>query len=402
MKIGIIREGKNPPDKRVAFTPKQCAQIKEEYKVDVVVESSNIRAFSDDEYIAEGLQVVQDVSDCDVLFGVKEVPMNQLIPDKTYFFFSHTIKKQAYNRELLQTIINKNIKLIDYETLTQPTGERVVAFGRYAGIVGAYNGLRMYGLKTGRFNLIPAHECKGKAELDKELDKVDLPKDFRIVLTGGGRVGGGALEVLHKAGIRQVFPKEFLGTTDYNEPVVVQLHVEDYNERQDGAPFKRSEFYSNPEGYQSTFMRFAQCSDMYVAAHFWNPVSPFIFTREDAKSSDFKIAYVADISCDIDCAVASTLQPSAIADPFYGYNAQKESITEFQETKSIAVMAVDNLPCELPRDASEDFGKDLLKSVMPALLVDDSDKVVHRATVTNQGKLTDLYQYLSGYLAGEE
>jgi len=148
-KIGIIREGKVPPDFRVPLTPAQCATIKEKYPyVDIVVQPSSIRCFSDSEYIANGIQVQEDLSDCDLIMGVKEVPVDALIPNKKFMFFSHTIKKQSYNKKLLQQILDKKIQLIDYEVLKNKVGKRLIGFGRYAGIVGCYNGFRAFGLKN--------------------------------------------------------------------------------------------------------------------------------------------------------------------------------------------------------------------------------------------------------------
>jgi alanine dehydrogenase len=403
LKIGLIKEGKTPPDKRVPLTPKQCARLVQEYStIDLVVQKSPIRAFKDEEYIREGIDVVDSLEDCDIIMGVKEVNIPDLIPNKHFFFFSHTLKKQPYNRDLLKAIIDKKIKLTDYEALTKPNGLRLVGFGRYAGIVGCYNGFRTYGLKHDLYNLKPAHECEDRKEMEGELSKVKLPKDTKIVLTGYGRVGNGAREIMDLLPIKEVMPEEYLNET-FDEPVYAHLNVEDYNEREDGEPFDKAAFYKSGEGHISTFPNYLPKTDMYIACHFWKEGSPFIYTRADLKKDDVRLSVVADISCDIDGPVASTLRPSTIADPIYGYDPIAEKEIDFNSKDSIAVMAVDNLPCELPKDASEDFGSELIKHVFPALLDSDPTKIIARASeTTKKGELSEYFKYLEDYLAGKE
>ncbi|TXC78538.1 NAD(P)-dependent oxidoreductase [Luteibaculum oceani] len=399
MKLGVIREGKTPPDRRVPLSPRQCWQIQEIWpKVEIVVQSSPIRAFSDDEYTSAGVRVVDDCSDCDVLLGVKEVPVNQLIPNKTYFFFSHTFKKQEYNKGLLKALLDKKIRLIDYEVVTAEGGRRLLGFGRYAGIVGAYNAFYAWGVRTGNYELKRAHECADRKELERELKNVKLDAKFKMVLTGAGRVAKGAIEILEEIGIRQVEPDAIINET-FDHPVFAQLLVTDYNRREDGNDFTAEDFYRYPVGYQSNFMRFAKVSDMYIACHYWDNRSPFIFSREDAKSADFNVKVVADISCDIDCAVASTLRPSTISDPLYGYDPRTESEVDFNDQNAIGVMAVDNLPCELPRDASEDFGAELMNNVLPHLFEGDNEGIIERATQTTlDGNLTPQFAYLEDWV----
>ena len=282
MKLGIIKERKNPPDRRVVLTPKECKRLLKKYpQLSIEVESSESRFFTDEDYNNQGINVVNDVSDCDVLLGVKEVPIENLIPNKKYFFFSHTIKKQKYNRKLLQAILAKNIELYDHEVIVNEKGQRLVAFGRYAGIVGAYNGFRTYGLKFKLFNLPKAEDLHDQLMLIHELQKIKLP-NIKIVLTGKGRVGNGAKEMLHGMRMREVTVKEFL-TKTFNEPVYVQIDVLDYNKRKDGLVKDQNDFFNNPTEYESNFMRFAKVADLYIACHFFGTGSPYIFTREDAK-----------------------------------------------------------------------------------------------------------------------
>ena len=400
MKIGVIREGKVPPDKRVPLTPNQCREVMDRHpEVEVIVQSSPIRALNDDAYRAAGVVVQDDVSECDVLIGVKEVPKDQLIPNKTYFYFSHTIKMQPYNRDLLLRMMAMNIRMVDYEVITAPKGPRLIGFGRYAGIVGCYNGFLAYGKKTGAYSLKPAHQCADRKELDRELGKVVLPKDFKVVLTGFGRVGRGAAEVIATLGIKEVSSAEYLNGS-FDEPVYTQINVTEYNARKDGEEFTRQDFYRDPEGFESTFMNYAGVSDMYVACHYWDSRSPFIFTREDVRKPEWNLKVVADISCDIDGPVATTLRPSTIADPLYGYDPITEQETPLEADGAVAVMAVDNLPCELPKDASEDFGNEFMNKVLPHLLNGDGEEIIKHATICEKGDLTATFEYLRDYVDG--
>ena len=400
VKIGIIKEGKNPPDKRVALSPSQCEYILNNYPdVEVFVQASNIRKFKDEEYQKLGVAVVDSVEDCDILIGVKEVPIEQLIPNKKYLFFSHTFKEQPYNRELLKALLDKNIQLIDWEVIKDKKGRRLIAFGRYAGIVGCYNGFLAYGKKSGAYSLKPAHQCDDRADMEAQLVNVKLPDNFKIVITGHGRVGGGAMEIINKLGLKEVNSPEFLAQ-DFNEPVFTQLAVDEYNAKADGSNFSKADFYNDPSDFVSTFNQYASIADMYIACHYWDSEAPFIFTREDAKAKDWKIEVVADISCDIDCAIASTLRPSTITDPLYGYNPITESEDDFMKEGVIGVMAVDNLPCELPLDASVDFGEMFLEHVLEPLTGDDPDNIIGRASETLNGELTEHFAYLDDYVNG--
>lgn len=399
--FGIIKERKNPPDRRVVLSPEACAKISKKFKdASIIVEPSDIRVFNDEEYIQKNITVSENFDVCDVLLGVKEVPISALIPNKKYFFFSHTIKKQPYNRKLLQAVLEKNIELYDHEVITKQNGQRLVAFGRYAGIVGAYNGIRTYGLKFDLFNLPKAETLPNQKALIAELQKIQLP-NIKIVLTGKGRVGNGAKEMLDAMGIKHVGITDYLHK-NFNEPVYCQIDVLDYNKRKDGERLGKTDFYTNPGAYKSNFMRFAAVSDFYIAGHFFGDGAPFIFTREDAKQSTFNIKVVADISCDIDGPVACTIKPSTIADPIYGYHPLEEKEVDFKQEDAIAVMAVDNLPCELPADASDGFGDMFVKYVIPAFFNNDANGILERALMTKDGKLTPRFSYLQNYVEGKE
>jgi len=332
--------------------------------------------------------------------GVKEVKLNALIDQKTYLFFSHTAKKQPYNRELLQEVVHKGIRLVDYEYLCDEKGIRVVAFGRWAGVVGAYNGLCAYGLDTGAFTLKPAHDCYDLEELKQELLKVDLGMQ-RIMVTGGGRVAGGALEILDKAGIRQVEPEAFL-TEEFDHAVYTRLDPWHYTRRKDGAAFDFTHFIAHPEMYENNILPYAARTDVFIACHFWDPKSPVMLSQEVLAGGELPISLVADISCDIKEPIASTIRASTIASPFYGYDPSTGKETDPFIEGVINVMAVDNLPGELPRDASADFGSALMEHVIPELLGARDTGMLNRASITQNGALTSPYQYLEDYLAGRE
>jgi alanine dehydrogenase len=401
MKFGIIKERKNPPDRRVVFSPEKLKEFQEKFSdSEIKVESSDIRVFSDESYEKIGLEVTNDVSDCDVLFGVKEVPIDALINNKKYFFFSHTIKKQPYNRKLLLAILDKKIELFDHETIIKENGARLIGFGRYAGIVGAYNGFRAIGLKNETFNLPKAETLDSQKELISALNNINLP-NIKILLTGKGKVAYGAKEILDGMNLKKVSVDAYLNQ-NFDEPVYCLVDVLDYNKRKDGQVLNHRDLYRNPENYVSDFMRFSKVTDFFIAGHFYGNGAPYLFTREDAKSKDFHIKFVADISCDVDGPVASTLRASTIADPIYGYNPQSESEVDYKDKNAIVVMAVDNLPCELPKDASEGFGELFLQNVIPAFFNNDKDGVLQRAKMTENGKLTERFAYLQDYVDGKE
>jgi alanine dehydrogenase len=397
MKFGIIKERKNPPDRRVVFTPEELARLKTEYpQVEIKVEQSDIRVFTDESYANLGIEVTQDMSDCDVLFGVKEIPVEALIPNKKYFFFSHTIKKQVHNRKLLQAILEKNIELYDHETIVDANNKRLIGFGRYAGIVGAYNGLRGFGIKYELFTIPKAETLKSKEDLIIRLRKQIFPP-IKIVLTGHGKVGMGAKEILDGIKFKEVSIEDFL-TKNYSQAVYTQLDVLDYNKRIDGTPSSKQDFYTNPQDYTSDFERFTKVADLFMAGHFHGNGSPDILTLDMLKAPDCKIKIVADISCDVDGPIACTIKASTIAEPFFGYLPRENKEVPYTHPASIMVMSVDNLPCELPKDASEGFGEMFMQHVIPAFFNGDKDGILQRAKMTENGKLTPRFAYLQEYV----
>ncbi len=400
MKFGIIKERKNPPDRRVVFTPEELGRMKKAHpEVQIKVERSDIRVFSDDEYRAQGIEVADDMTDCEVLFGVKEVPIDALIPNKKYFFFSHTLKKQTHNRKLLQAIIAKKIDLYDHETIVDAHYKRLIGFGRYAGIVGAYNGLRAFGIKFELFSIPKAETLSSKEDLVARLRRQVLPP-IKIVLTGHGKVAMGAKEILDDMKIKEVSIENYL-TKNYSEPVYTQIDVIDYYQRKDGQAATKEDFYANPTAYTSNFERFSKVSDIFMAGHFYGNDGPEILSQAMLQSVDCKIKVVADISCDVDGPIACTVKASTIADPFFGYLPSENKEVPYTHPGAIVVMSVDNLPCELPKDASEGFGEMFMKYVIPAFFNGDKDGILQRSKMTENGKLTKRFEYLQDYVDGK-
>jgi len=395
MKIGVLKEEKIPADKRVAFSPTQCLYIKSQYpNFEILVQSSDIRCFSDSEYTALGISVVNDITECDLFFGIKEVPKEKLIPNKTYFYFSHTIKKQVYNRALLVKMIDMNITMIDYEVLKSINGNRLLGFGKYAGIIGAYNAFLTYGLKMKSYSLKPANTCLDRIEMEGELKKIKLNNE-KFVISGKGRVGQGILEIIKLLNILEVSKDDYL-KKEFDFPVFVSLDTMDYNVRIDNNPGNFNDFISNPSSYKSIFLKYLEHSDLFIAGHYYSTGSPFLFTKNDVKSPYFNVKVVADVSCDIDGPVATTIRPSTISKPIYGYNPLTEKEDDFINENIVAVMAVDNLPCELPKDSSHDFGSQLIENVLP-LLGNKSD-IIEKATICKNGDLTMEFEYLREYV----
>lgn len=399
MKIGILKETKTPQDNRVPLTPSQCAILKEENPgVEVYVQSCSYRCYTDDEYRYQGIEVRNDLSECDVLLGVKEIPVQHLIPNKTYFIFSHVIKKQPHNRKLLQAVLDKNIRLIDWETLTDEKGRRLIAFGRWAGIVGAYHAVRMIGLGNKQFEIKQMSDCHNFKEAQEEFEKIKLSA-LKVVLTGTGRVSNGAAFLLDLVGIKKVSPYDFC-YKQFDQAVYTQLESRDMYHREGHEKFDREDFHKHPDLYKSNFYPFTKVTDVLINGVYWDKRIPVFFTAEQMREKDFSIQQIADITCDIgpDSSVPSTVQPSTIQKPYYGYDVNTGQVTEPFIPNVVDVMAIDNLPNELPRDASEDFGNMLMSRILPELRKPQSS-IIHNATIAADGKLNEPFLYLTDYAA---
>ena len=396
MKIGIIKEHKIPGDQRVVLTPKQAQWINEHTIHEVLIQSYGERCYSDYEYQDAGVRVVENVDDCDVLVGVKEIPIPYLTPMKMMMFFSHTIKEQPYNREMLRAIVDKHIQLIDYEIITDEMGKRLIAFGRFAGMVGAYNGVMTYGSRTGWFALPRMRSFKNYKEAKQLFSRIDWPP-MRIVLTGRGRVGQGAAEVLKDMGIHEISVMDM--DKYHDNAVFVQLDSEDYCMAKDGSSFDKTEYYAYPDRYTKDFKKFYTWADIMINGIYWDYRAPAFFTIDDMSSEDFRIQVIADVTCDIapESSIPSTIRPSTIEEPIYGFDPKSEQEIDPFDPDGIDVMAVDNLPNELPRDASHAFGSMFIEHVLPELGKSKSN-LLDRATICKEGRLTEQYSYLSSFV----
>lgn len=399
MKIVLLREWKEPADKRVALTPDQCVQFTNKFpEIELVVEKSPDRTFSDQAYKKLGIAVVSDVSDCDILFGIKEVPIEKLIPDKTYFFFSHTIKEQAYNRDLLRAILEKNITLIDYETLTWSEGGRILGFGKWAGIAGAYNAFLTWGKKTDKFTLPPAYKTDDYEESIRLLSELDLNR-LRVVFTGNGRVADGIREVLEQMKLKECSPQEFISQPPRNA-YFTQLTSWDLYHRKDGGPWDIQHFYNNHEAYCCEFDNFLPYTDILINGIYWEESMPPLFAVKDTKQSNFAIKVIADITCDVQGSVPITMEATNIYYPTFGWSkSEQKQVAPFGED-TVDIMAVTNLPTELPKNASEEFGSLLLEHILPLVARRDKQSILKRATITSKGKLTKNYEYLTDFVNG--
>ncbi len=396
MKIGIIREGKVPPDSRVPLTPKQCVFAMQDFQVDIVVEASPLRCYKDEEYEHEDITVTDNLNDCDVLLGVKEVPVGQLIPSKTYFFFSHTIKKQPYNRKLLWAVLEKNIRLIDYEVLKDKNDNRLIAFGRFAGMVGAHNALWTYAQRTSAYSLPRMKDFHDYHEAKEFYKTLKIPA-VKVVLTGTGRVATGAADVLRDMGIQQVSPADFLEKT-YDHPVFTQLSCQNYVARKDGKPFVKEDFYGHPNRYKSIFAPYYQVADIMVNGIFWDKGAPAFFTVDEMARPDFNLKVIADVTCDIapESSIPSTLRASTIAVPVFGFDPKSGKETAPHQLGCVDMMTIDNLPNEMPRDASESFGLQFLTHILPELIKEKS-RVIEHGTIAENGQLTRYFKHLEDY-----
>jgi saccharopine dehydrogenase (NAD+, L-lysine forming) len=399
MKIGILKETKIPHEQRVPLLPYQCLEIQNAYPdIEFLIQKSPHRCIPDGEYSALGLKVADNIEECAVFLGIKEVNKDTLIPNKTYFFFSHTIKGQPQNREMLQKIVDLKIQMIDYECLTDDHGNRLTAFGRFAGIVGAYLPIQAYGLQTNTFHLPPVMTLKRLSNMKQVLKGLVLPP-IKIAITGTGRVGKGAAELLEVVPIKEVSPSEFVGG-QFAYPVYTLLRSSDYYRHSTLEQFDNHHFYINPIGYQSHFHQFYPHIDILISGHYWNPHAHRLFEVEDTNNQDFKIKVISDISCDLYGSVPITSIITNFESPFIDFNPQSLAIEPaYSNPNNIVLSSIDNLPSALPVDASEDFGQQLIEHVFPVFFNEPESAVIKRATVTKNGQLTHRYAYLSPMLS---
>ncbi len=395
LKIGLIREGKIPADSRVALTPAQCKWLHKNFPdITVTAQHSTSRCYSDKEYEMAGVEVKEHLGECDVLMGIKEVPVDMLIAGKTYLFFSHTKKLQSYNQLLFQSVIEKKITLIDYECLEHEDGTRIIGFGFFAGIVGAHNGMMAYGKRTGLFRLQRVGSVNSFQKLIHTYFGLKVP-NIKIAVTGSGRVAHGVLEIMNLLGIHEVEADEYLERS-FTYPVYVHLKGSDLYEHNVTGKYNREFFHAHPEEYICKFRSFTSETDLLINGVYWDKQVPRLFELEDMQQPGFRIITVADITDDKGGSVPCNLGDATIDDPVYGVDK-----TTFQKTapylsNSIDLMAVGNLPNELPRDASRYFGEQLIKFVLDDIRKGGS-KTIDKATIVKAGFVTEEFAYMKAY-----
>lgn len=398
MKIGLIRETKVPEDNRVALTPKHLAELQRSFpQDDFVVQASETRAYSDEAYRNAGVQVAENVDDCDILFGIKEADIRTLIPNKHYFFFGHIAKMQAYNRPLLQALIAKRITFSDYEYLVDDDNQRVCAFGWWAGVVGTYYTLRGYGLRHHLYELPKPDKHFTLEKLTQALKSVELPH-IKLLVTGNGRVSHGAQYLLEALDATRLTEEQFLADMPVSRLSFCAVDANHLVARNDDGAFSWEHFTQNPTAYHSDFMRWARQADVLVCAHFWAPEAPVYLSQENLADPTLRIRFIGDITCDIQGSIQSTLRASTHAEPYYDYNpATGQEEPAFSNDSNISVMAVDTCPNALALDTSAYFGDMLMQHVLTPLLKREHSNIIQRATILENGALTPHFAYLQSF-----
>ena len=405
--ISILREAR-VDEKRTPFTPDQVKILIANFpNIKILVQPSKKRCFKDEEYSKAGAKLEEDIINSNIIFGIKEVDISKIIEGKTYLFFSHTSKVQngnvqnsqdqsiTYKKNLLRKVLKKNVTLIDYENIRDKSKKayRYLGFGRFAGIVGCYNTLNLY-LKLNKKKLLPrAFEINSYEKIKKLIAKQNFNK-LKILQTGRGNVAKGSMEILKHANIKQISLKDYLDKK-YDEPVYCNISIREHIERKDGKDFSHQDFTLNPHEYKSKVKNYLFDTDILITGHYWDPKYPKLFYQDQI--NEFKnLKIIGDITCDINGAIPTTIRSTTIAKPYYSVDINSMKEIDLGN-KGIAVMAVDNLPSELPNEASEEFGKNIISEVLPYLFKKDDGRI-SRATTASQGKFTSSFSYLKDFI----
>lgn len=394
--IGLIREGKLPYDNRVALTPAQCRWLLKNIDCKIYVQPSAHRCYSDNEYERSGIVLQEDLTDCNLMLGIKEVPVNMLLAGKTYMFFSHTKKKQSYNQNLMHAMMDNDITLIDYECFEHADGQRIIGFGFFAGIVGAHNGIMAHGNRTGTYQLDRVFKQKDYRELIHKYFGLKLPP-LKIAVTGSGRVAHGIIEIMNLLDVQEAEHDEYLNWK-FDYPVYVHLKGASLYQHKENNKYSRQHFHEHPEEYNCVFQPYIKHTDILMNGVYWDKNIPRLFEMEDMKHNDFAIQTIADISDDAGGSVPCNLGDCSINDPVYGVDKTSGIKTKPYLLSSVDMMAVGNLPNELPRDASRFFGEQLIKYILGDF-INGSSTIIEKATILKHGKLTANFDYLADYAA---
>ncbi len=430
--IGIRHEDKYAMERRAPLTPKHVKRLTDQKKLDIIIQASDKRIFTEDEYRKAGAKVASDLKDCDVILGVKEIPLDFFEPHKTYVFFSHVIKGQPYNMPMLKRMMELKCNLIEYEKVMDEQGKRLIFFGRYAGLAGMINSLWALGLRLKDYGFASKlakmkqakdyHSLKEAKEaisaVGQQIAEEGIPSELRpyvVVFTGYGNVSQGAQEILNWLPVKEISPEKLLTLhlrrkLPDNLIYKVVFKEEDMVERIDGQPFDLQDYYTYPEKYRSKFEQYLPYISMLINCVYWDSKYPRLVTKEALKKlfakGRPKLTVIGDISCDVEGSVECTLKPATIEKPIYVYDPETETISDGHSRDGMLVMAVDILPAELPRDASESFGDVLINFVKPIVDADfdepfediDLPKAIKKGLILLNGELTPEYMYLEKYL----
>ncbi|MDK2910212.1 MAG: hypothetical protein PWR20_1779 [Bacteroidales bacterium] len=435
VRIGIRHEDKYKAERRTPLIPRHVEGFIKNEGLEVLVEHSSKRVFADEEYLNTGASIVSNLSDAEVIFGVKEIPIEKLESGKAYVFFSHVIKGQPYNMPMLRRLMELGCTLIDYERITDGLGKRLIFFGRFAGLAGAINtlwtlGLRLkyYGYETPFLQLKQARYYRDLEEARDAISRVGfqlategLPEElcpFTIGITGYGNVSGGVQEILSLLPIQEIAPKDLLtlkesGRFRNNLLYRVVFREEHISEPNDQAQtFELEDYYRNPQNYHGIFEQYLPHLSVLINGMYWDARYPKIITRDYMLKNHFngarpKLIVVGDITCDPNGSVEATLQGTEPDEPIYVYNPEKHEITFGYEGEGLQVMAVDILPSELPRDSSIAFStmvRPFVRAIAHANYnAENPDEAglpapIRKALILFRGQLTPEYSYLTQYL----
>ena len=405
--LSIIKEARID-ENRTPLVPSQTSNLLDKLSnLKIIVQPSKNRCFKDEDYLKAGAEITDDLSNADIILGVKEVEISKLIENKTYLFFSHTSKVRhyinkatqdkaiIYKKELLREVIKKKVTLIDYENIRNISGEayRYLGFGRFAGIVGCYNTLNLY-LKLQNKQLLPrAFEINSYEKIKELISKQSFNK-LKILQTGRGNVAKGSMEILKLANIKQISINDYL-KKKYDEAVFCNISTREYIERIDNKNFSYQDLILNPHKYRSKMKNFLFDTDILITGHYWDSKFPKFFSSNQINEFK-KLKIIGDITCDINGAIPTTIRSTSIAKPYYSID--KNSFKEISlGSEGIAVMAVDNLPSELSCDSSEEFGNNLTSEVLPYLINKDDGRI-NRATTASNGKFCSPFSYLENFI----
>jgi alpha-aminoadipic semialdehyde synthase len=431
-RIGIRREDKNEWETRVPLTPLQVKALQDQ-GLAISVQSSPVRTFADQQYQELGATVTENLGDCKVVIAVKEMPLDFFEPGKTYMFFSHVIKGQDYNMPMLQRLIDRGCTLIDYEVITDDAGRRLVFFGRHAGLAGMIDSLWAFGKRleseghqTPFCKIKLAHQYDNLedaktqiAGIGDEIRAKNLPDVLTPLVcgfTGYGNVSLGAQEIFDLLPSEEISPKELASLAE-RETVHGKLYKVVFKEEhlaeplEPGHTFKLQDYYDHPEKYRSQFEQHLPHLSLLINCIYWTPAYPRLVTidylkRAFGNGQQPTLRVIGDISCDVGGSIECMLKVTEPGNPVYVYDPIAEKMVDGWLGQGPVIMAVDNLPCELPQESSEFFGQ-VLSPFVPALAAADFSRPfvelelpneILRAVILYQGKLTPKFQYLQEHL----